>query len=50
MSEIAVEAVRPRWSAWLYCAVAVGILVLAHGCHGADEDHELFARLTRPVN
>ena len=24
-------------------ALLVGLLILAHGCHGPDEDHELFA-------
>jgi hypothetical protein len=33
-----------RWAVWL---VLLGLLVVAHGCHG-DEDHELLARL-RPV-
>ena len=25
----------------------VGLLIFAHGCHGPDEDHELFARQDR---
>jgi hypothetical protein len=25
-------------------ALLAGLLILAHGCHGPDEDHELFTR------
>jgi hypothetical protein len=31
------------WPRWLIlAAVAAAMMVLAHGCHGPDEDHELF--------
>lgn len=30
-----------RWFAVV--ALAVGLTVMLHGCHGPDEDHELFA-------
>jgi len=33
---------RPPRLVWTV-ALLVGLLVLAHGCHGPDEDHELFA-------
>ena len=30
---------------WVVLAgLAAALLVLAHGCHGPDEDHELFIR------
>ena len=35
--------IRPRsrlvW--WLLVFLMLGLLILAHGCHGPDEDHEL---------
>ena len=27
---------------WLLAAWVLGSLLFAHGCHGPDEDHELF--------
>ncbi|MFO0865497.1 MAG: hypothetical protein U0744_12755 [Gemmataceae bacterium] len=36
-----------RW--WLAGMVALGLTIVAHGCHG-DEDHELFARFTRWIS
>ena len=32
------------WAKWLLAAWAAASLLFAHGCHGPDEDHELFAR------
>ena len=30
---------------WLLAAWLLGSLLFAHGCHGPDEDHELFTAL-----
>jgi hypothetical protein len=36
---------RPAGLRWVVlAALAAALLVLAHGCHGPDEDHELFTR------
>ena len=41
---------RRDWRRRIVCAVLAGVLVLAHGCHGPDEDHELFGGwLTVPI-
>jgi hypothetical protein len=32
---------RSRLAWWLLVIVMLGLLILAHGCHGPDEDHEL---------
>jgi hypothetical protein len=39
------KSCAPPISWQLACTLALlaGLLVLAHGCHGPDEDHELFA-------
>jgi hypothetical protein len=29
------------WRWWLLAACLTGVLLVAHGCHGPDEDHEL---------
>ena len=42
------RASRRRWAYLLFVLVA-GLLLLAHGCHG-DEDNELFARIVRVVS
>ncbi len=34
----AVPATAGRWG-WFFAAVA-GFVLVAHGCHGPDEDHE----------
>jgi hypothetical protein len=32
------------WRWVLLAGLAAGLVILAHGCHGPDEDHELFIR------
>jgi hypothetical protein len=32
---------RPRWS-WGIIAILAGYLLVSHGCHRGNEDHELF--------
>lgn len=46
----AAEAIGARVRRVIYAVVAA-VLVLAHGCHGPDEDHELFGsrRLAWPL-
>lgn len=39
---------RPWWGRWLVAGLLGGYLLVAHGCHG-DEDNELWARL-RGIN
>ncbi len=34
------------WVKWLLAAWVVGSLLFAHGCHGPNEDHELFTSFT----
>jgi hypothetical protein len=34
---------------WAWFALGAALLIWAHGCHGPDEDHELFARLRGAV-
>lgn len=47
--ELSIER-RVDWPAWLFAAVAVGVFILAHGCHGPNEDHELFAPAAVALN
>lgn len=37
----AMLGIRRRWSWWLLAALFVGVILIGHGCHGPDEDHEL---------
>jgi hypothetical protein len=50
MNEV-LELDRPIRSAmgwqWVSLALAVGVLIFAHGCHGPDEDQELLVRQAR---
>ncbi|MFO0968661.1 MAG: hypothetical protein U0793_24145 [Gemmataceae bacterium] len=39
----AIPALR-RW--WRVLLLALGMSILLHGCHGEDEDHELFQGAT----
>jgi hypothetical protein len=32
---------RSRLAWWLLVFLMLALLILAHGCHGPDEDHEL---------
>ncbi len=32
----------PRWLFALVVVILSGFLLVAHGCHGGDQDHELF--------
>lgn len=36
-----IPSVQLGWN-WLLAAWLAGSLLFAHGCHGADQDHELF--------
>ena len=36
-----------RWRTIAALLLALSMMIFAHGCHGPDADHELFARAVR---
>ena len=50
LHRFALRLIRLRLTWALAALLIVGFALVAHGCHGPDEDHELFARRHGPAD